>query len=151
MRPSEVRRRVLEDHGGLRADLDRIEALAREADESRVAGVTDQLRREAQRILERLRMHMEWEEQHLVPALRAADAWGEERVAQLLADHREQREILDLIVKRLRDPERPDALIAEDVSDWVAYLREDMQQEEHDLLDERVLRDDVISVNLEAG
>lgn len=146
MRPSEVRARVLDDHDGLRGDLDRLEDLTRrirgEADECGVLA----LRGDASVLLQKLQVHMRWEDLYLLPVLRDADAWGEERARRLTTDHREQRALLDFILERLRDEGRPSELVFSDVFGLIDFLREDMEEEERDLLDERVLRDDVIAI-----
>ena len=61
------------------------------------------------------------------------------------------RELLRFILERLRDPRRPAVMVAGDVTGLVELLREDMQEEERDLLDPRVLRDDVIGIDVESG
>ncbi len=152
MQPSEVRERILADHAVLRADLDRLELMAAAArepdpDSGRVAG----LREEGQRFLERLELHMRWEEAYLLPMLREIDAWGQERADRFVAEHREQREILQLILTRLRDAGRPDPIIARDLEGLVGLLRKDMHEEESDFLDDRVLRDDIIAIEVETG
>ena len=98
-----------------------------------------------------LARHMRWEDRHLGPALLDADAWGEERLARLRGDHREQREILAHSLERLRDSNRPGVLVTSDLRDLILMLRDDMEEEERDLLDPRVLRDDVVAIDLEAG
>lgn len=65
MRPSEVRKRVLEDHEGLRRDLVQIEALTREVSRSERGGDVEKLRGDTQVLLEKLRIHMHWEELYL--------------------------------------------------------------------------------------
>jgi len=143
-----VRRRVLEDHERLRGELERLEGLAeqilREAE-------AEMLRAESEQFLERLLRHMRWEESYLLPALLDADAWGRERAARLERDHREQRELFAFILERLRDGARPTAVVARDVCNLVDLLRDDMREEEQDLLDERVLRDDVVGIDVETG
>jgi hypothetical protein len=143
---------VLSDHRALRAELERLEALAVEvvAQTPEPARVGD-LRTDADGLLARLRDHMRWEEAYLLPALRDADAWGEERALRLVADHSEQRELLGFILERLHDKARTDAMVVRDVHGLIALLREDMREEEEELLDERVLRDDVVAIDLEAG
>jgi iron-sulfur cluster repair protein YtfE (RIC family) len=150
MQPSEVRRRVLADHERLRRDLERLEGLANEILQG-LSGPVGTLRVDAEGLLARLRAHMHWEESYLLPALRGADAWGMERAEQLARDHREQSELLDFVVMRLRDATRPAAIVAGDVCDLVAMLREDMREEEQELLDERVLRDDIVGIEVETG
>ena len=79
------------------------------------------------------------------------DAWGEERAEILETDHREQRELLRDVIDKLRDHDRPPRVVAENVLDLVALLRQDMEEEEAMLLDPRVLRDDIVGIDVEAG
>lgn len=151
MRPSEVRGHVLQDHEGLRRDLDRLEERAKQTRREDPVSHLPSLLGDAETLLEKLQVHMRWEEVHLLPVLRDADAWGEERALRLERDHREQRALLDFILERLHDTERPNELLYSDVFGLIAFLREDMEEEERDLLDERVLRDDVIAIEMEAG
>jgi iron-sulfur cluster repair protein YtfE (RIC family) len=109
------------------------------------SGVTT-LRAEGERLLATLLEHMGWEDRFLAPALRRADAWGEERARQLDGDHREQRELLAHVLAGLRDASRPASVLARNLLDLVTLLRADMEHEEATLLDPRVLRDDVISL-----
>lgn len=150
MKPSQIRERILADHDALRKDLEELdsEACAVLEGDRPLLGV---LRSDAERLLDQLQVHMRWEERYLLPALRNADAWGRERAQRMLADHREQRDTIALLVERLRDQKRPAAMIARDVAGLVELLRLDMREEERDLLDERVLRDDVIGIDVATG
>ena len=147
MQPSEVRRRILEDHERLRRELERVEDLARELVEGMPISA---LKAEAEGLVKRLLAHMQWEEAHLLPALREADAWGAERAERLVHDHREQRDLLAFVLGRLRHT-TPAAIVARDLVHLADLLREDMQGEENDLLDERVLRDDVVAIDVVTG
>jgi iron-sulfur cluster repair protein YtfE (RIC family) len=109
------------------------------------------LRLEGEELLRRLQEHMLWEDLHLAPALRQADAWGEERAARLDSDHREQRQVLAHCLDAVSDPSRPTSVVARTLIDLIGMLREDMEEEERLLLDERVLRDDVIGIDVETG
>ena len=150
MEPSEVRRRVLADHEQLRRDVEQIEGFANEILEGLRMPISA-LRAEAKELVARLRAHMHREESYLLPALRDADAWGAERAEHLVRDHREQRDRLDFIVARLDDATRPGELVARDVVHLVDLLREDMRVEEQELLDERVLRDDIVAIDVVTG
>jgi len=149
MRPSEVRERVLADHEELRGRLERLERLALAA----AAGSDDAraLRGEAESFLDRLAIHMGWEDLHLVPVLREADSWGEVRIERFGREHREQRELLEYVLRELHDERRPEPVVARRVLDLVALLRADMDEEESVFLDERILRDDPIAIDLFAG
>jgi iron-sulfur cluster repair protein YtfE (RIC family) len=149
MEPSAIRARILSDHQGLRRDLERLEALAAEVSTGRTPSTA--LRVDTEALLAWLRAHMRWEESYLLPALREADAWGNERAERLVQDHREQRELLDFLNQRIADEMQPAALLARDVAHLIALLRDDMRVEEAELLDERVLRDDVVAIDVVTG
>ena len=146
MRPSEVRQRILDDHAALRRLLADIqETLGGSAPHApAIRALGESLR---QRLLE----HLELEERTLVPALRTLDAWGEERAARLDREHRHQRERLDDIMGRLRREERAGAELAADLEQLVREILLDMQHEEKTVLDENLLRDDVVTTDVESG
>ena len=148
--PAQTREWVLKDHRALRAQLDALEELATQVRDGdrRLLGP---LRLEAERFLHRFEDHTRWEDRYLRPALLVADAWGKERAERLDHDHVEQRMLLEESLERLRDADRPAVLVARSVLDLIALIRVDMEQEEQDLLDPRVLRDDVVSIGPEAG
>ena len=143
--PSEVRERILADHVILRRMLERVEVRARRVLQRRgrrSSGLYDEL----QALEERLRRHFELEERILVPSLRAADAWGPERVAQFHEEHARQREIMDGFA---RWGERPSIELALMVWGFVRLMLEDMAEEEKISLNDRVLRDDPIQPAIE--
>ena len=150
MTPGEVRARILAEHVAIRDMLVGLEDVARkvlQGDRSLVGA----LRLEGEALLDRLKDHMFWEDLHLAPALRQADAWGEERAALLDSDHREQRQVLAHCLSAVNDASRPPAVVARTLIDLVAMLRQDIEDEERLLLDPRVLRDDVIGIDVETG
>jgi hypothetical protein len=149
MQPSAVRSRILSDHQGLRRDLQRLETLLADIRSERMP--IPALHVDARALLARLHAHMHWEEVHLLPALRDADAWGAERADQLVRDHCDQRELLEFLERRLDDSTHPAALLVSDVTHLIALLRDDMRHEESELLDERVLRDDVVAIDVTTG
>jgi hemerythrin-like domain-containing protein len=123
MKPSEVRERILADHEALRRRLAALEEQARRV----AAGAADAaplLRAEGEALLDLLREHLSWEDRHLVPALRAAGSCGTEHVRALAQEHAEQREILDDALARLRDGGRPPLLVARNLLDLAALLRD---------------------------
>ena len=150
MTPGEVRARILADHVAIRGMLLGLEGLAdrvRDGDRSLVGA----LRLEGEALLARLKDHMFWEDLHLAPALRKADAWGEERAALLDSDHQEQRQVLAHCLSAVNDESRPAVVVARTLIDLVAMLRKDIEDEERLLLDARVLRDDVVGIDVETG
>jgi len=148
MTPGEVRARILADHVAIRGMLLSLEHVAQ-----RVRGgeqsLLGALRLEGDALLRHLQDHMFWEDLHLAPALRQADAWGEERAARLASDHREQRQVLGHCLAAVHDESRPAPVVARTLIDLVGMLRDDIEEEERLLLDERVLRDDVIGIDVE--
>lgn len=151
MRPSEVRRRILADHEALRARLDEIDDLVTVV-EGHGGERELSLRMRALELLEALECHMQWEDRHLVPVLQeSCDAWGPDRVERFHTDHREQREVLRHLLRILGDRARPAGLVARGVRDFVLLLRSDMDEEEGFFLDPRVVRDDVVAIDMETG
>jgi iron-sulfur cluster repair protein YtfE (RIC family) len=150
MQPSEVRHRILRDHEGLRARLVRVEELARALRNDELRQVGD-LREAAETLLSILREHMRWEDRYLVPVLRDADAWGDERAERFEQEHREQRELLSWVVGDLQDQQKPPVVLAAHIQDLVETLRTDMDEEEAFFLDPDVLRDDVVSIDMTTG
>jgi hypothetical protein len=150
MRPSEVRERVLSDHEELRGRLAEIERMAR-ATLGGGPGEGAGLRVRAEELLDRLAIHMSWEDRYLVPVLRTADGWGDARSGRLAREHLEQRELLEYALRQLHDADRPEAVVARNLLDLVALLREDMQDEERAFLDARLLRDDPVVVDVVTG
>ena len=148
--PAETRAWILQDHQNLRALLAQLEDVAQQVRDGdrRLLGP---LRLEAERFMHRFEEHTLWEDRYLRPALLNADAWGQERAARLDHDHTEQRALLEDSLARLREADQPPAQVARAVLDLIALIRTDMEEEERDLLDPRILRDDVISIDTEAG
>ena len=146
MQPSEIRRRILEDHRRIRAALDSLERSAGAVANGERPLVWP-LRVEGEELLD----HMHWEDLYLRPALLEADAWGRERASRLDHDHREQRQLLEWALARVTDQIRPPVLLARSLLDLAKLLRADMEHEEAALLDERVLRDDVVGIDVETG
>ena len=93
MRPSEIRRCVLDDHRMIREMLNSIEVLAWHVlrGEDWPEG---SLRFESQALLDRLREHMQFEDVHLKPALMKSGVFGAARARKLDQDHRFQRRLL---------------------------------------------------------
>ena len=150
MQPSEVRETVLRDHLALRGILSRVESLAHLVAGDEPWRVGD-LRAAAESLLDTLASHMEWEDRHLGPLLRDADASGAESEARLKRDHAEQREVLRHALERLHDEGRPATLVARNLLDLVTLLRAEMEDEESSLLGSYVLRDDTIGLDVDAG
>jgi iron-sulfur cluster repair protein YtfE (RIC family) len=150
MTPGEIRQRILADHVALRGMLLGLEDVARRVEQGE-RSLIRALRVEGEALMRRLQEHMVWEDLHLAPALRRADSWGEERAACLDSDHREQRQVLAHCLSTVSDASRPVPVVARTLIDLVGMLREDIEEEERLLLDPRVLRDDVVGIDVETG
>ena len=146
MKPSEVRTRILRDHERLRDDLDRLESLRGRPPQRprRARNAAPGQRRPARASAGAHALG------GVVPACpRCATPTRGAPSARSGSSPTigEQRELLDFLNARLRDEAQPAALVARDVDHLVALLRDDMREEEAELLDERVLRDDVVAVD----
>ena len=88
---------------------------------------------------------------NLVPAIRDADGWGEERANLLAREHVEQRDQFQYILDRLRDTDRASILLGRELLAFVGVLLADMQREEQTVLDADLLRNDVVGIDMETG
>ena len=126
---------MLLDHAALREVLQRVEVVANQVASGREGRVAT-LRAEGRVLHAKLCDHVDFEDAHLPAALRGLGERGEARLAHLVRDHREQRELLDYALERLRDEMRPPAILARDLLALVAVLRDDMADEERTVLEE---------------
>jgi len=133
VRGSRLRERILRDHERLRALLDEVDRQAIQA-AGESAEAADGLRALGLQLLSRFSEHLALEDRVLAPALRRAGVAGRERAEQLDADHREQRELLDYLLTKLRDPSRPAAVLATEWCSFVELLLDDMAHEELTIL-----------------
>ncbi len=150
MRPSEVRKHVLDDHRELRHRAIVLEGICKRIQNGDLSALGE-LKPRAERLLFKLTNHMRWEDQYLLPVLLEADAWGRERGDILTRDHEEQREVLGHITESVDDEKLAASVLAAKLANFVELLLADMLEEESLLLDPRVIRDDVIAVDMEAG
>ena len=135
MKASRIRIRILSDHGYLRGLLDELDQQAFRVAHGAEEGV-GMLRALGLRLLRRVGEHLAMEDRFLAPALRRAGPAGRERAEQLGADHREQRELLDYLLDKIRDPSRPAAVLAAEWRSFVELLLDDMAQEELTILED---------------
>jgi hemerythrin-like domain-containing protein len=141
VKPSEVRRRILEDHGRLRSMLDALVPLAQRFERGG-QGEGTSLRENALALYETFAAHLRHEESTLEPALRARGAEGARLADRLGHEHREQRALLQYLVSRLEDNPVPTLLVAREVQNFAEYLRHDMNHEEATLLSAAALPDE---------
>jgi len=140
MKAREIRERVLDEHAELRELLADLEALVKQFEPGGAVCV-DELRERGLALYAKLAAHLDLEDDLLVAALRAAGEGGEERAEDLAAEHREQRELLEFLIGRLTRERRPTALVARELRSFIECLREDMEDEEANLLTPEVLGD----------
>ena len=139
--PSEVRRKVLGQHREIEQMLAELEAgVAHLGDGSVNAG---QVKRAAYALRGILELHMNFEEAYMAPAINEADGFGPERVRHLHAEHAQQRKELDRLVDQIREAESP-AELTKSVTRLAEMLRNDIEEEERDYVNEKILHDHIM-------
>jgi len=138
---NEERRRILRaQHVHLRRTIEAAHIAAKGALEGKVSAGDLQT---AVGALEReLLAHLGEEERLLEPILGQIDAWGPIRLSLLRAEHAHQRAVLAVLTGRSAWPAAP--LVAKRTLAMCEDLLVDMEFEERELLNENVLRDDLI-------
>ena len=142
MKPSEIRKSVLDDHALLRGILEGVEELARRVLEGEFAQVSS-LRERGLELHTKLCEHLDREDRLLVPALNRAGGEGPSLAKSVTREHREQRGLLEYILGRLGDESRPTVVLARELQSFVEVLSQDMLREESEMLGDDVLRDDL--------
>ncbi|TMA23628.1 MAG: hemerythrin domain-containing protein [Deltaproteobacteria bacterium] len=138
---NEERRQILRgQHAHLRRTIEAAQTTARSALAGKASPGELQF---AVTALEReLLAHLAEEERLLEPILARLDAWGPTRVSLLHAEHAHQRAVLAVLTGRSAWP--ASTLVAGRTLSMCDDLIIDMEFEERELLNERVLRDDLI-------
>ncbi len=151
MPPSQVCEMMRAEHVNIRQLLERAEDQAQG-----ILGGRDQGDREvgalrdiARQLYTSLAAHIELENRMLVPALKQTDAWGPMRADGLIACHEEQKRALAGALMELDDLSQPPKALAAHVDELIATIRTDLENEETNLLDSELLRDDPIIENAE--
>ena len=90
-----------------------------------------------------LRAHLSYENRFLLATLRSIDG-GCERAEQVYAEHREQRDRIDGLMRRLCTPSTSDAELMAAMRAFVRELRADMAREERGILAEPAFRANAI-------
>ncbi|HUJ28995.1 MAG TPA: hemerythrin domain-containing protein [Myxococcales bacterium] len=138
---NEERRRFLrEQHTHLRATI----ATAQAAAQSLLAakGVAGELQAAVKALESELLAHLADEERLLEPVLSTIDAWGPVRAGLLRAEHAHQRAVLQVLTGPTAWPAA--TLVAGRTLSLCADLLTDMEFEERELINDKVLRDDLI-------
>jgi hypothetical protein len=145
MPASEVRQRVLEQHGWLRTLLrDALDATTRTLQGELDAGA--QLAGVVHDLSGRFRAHLAYEERYLLPVLAEVDVWGPVRASKLLDEHACQRAQLETLREGIEtgwDAGR----LAVATRSLVTELLLDMEEEEAGCLSADLLRDDVVNID----
>jgi hypothetical protein len=136
VRAGRLRERILSDHEHLRGLLDELDQQVGRA-ASRAGDGVERLRALGLRLLAQFGEHLALEDRLLAPALRCAGAAGREQAERLDADHCEQRELLDYLLDKVRDPTRPGAVLAAEWRSFAELLRDDMAREELAILEKK--------------
>jgi iron-sulfur cluster repair protein YtfE (RIC family) len=141
--------RLLKQHDWLRSLLSGVEVAASEARSQGMPAMATLAVTIAQ-LGEALDEHNAAEESALDPLLREADAWGPDRVAQMIEHHHAEHAAFRAelrVLARERVPMRAATLVQRLSRD----IRAHMDGEERDYLNPRVLRDDVIALDASGG
>lgn len=146
--PSEVRTKVLSQHREIEQMLSELEAGVAQLGQGGVDA--EQVKRAAYALRGILELHMNFEEAHMVPAIKEADGFGPERVRHLHADHAQQRQELDRLVDTIREASSPDDLTAS-VKRLADMLRNDIEEEEREYVTDKLLRDNIIPTDTFGG
>lgn len=133
MTHGEIREKILQDHAVLRGCLNEIESLV-SSFEKGGAEVGEELRELGVSMFETFASHLIFEDNQFVPILRTIPETGESLAISLTLEHREQRELLKYLIRRLCEENRPTTLIARELSSFANYLHQDMHYEESTLL-----------------
>lgn len=146
--PSEVRRKVLSQHREIEQMLAELESGVVQLGDGTVGA--DQVKRAAYALRGILELHMNFEETYMAPAIHDADGFGPERVRHLHTDHAEQRRELDRLVDQIREAVSSDEL-TRSVTKLAQMLRKDIEEEEREYVNDKLLRDSLIPTDTFGG
>jgi hypothetical protein len=149
MNPSHVRRRILHEHTLLRERLANLENTLTTLSRGHPADVRA-LAEAATHLLSDLVRHTHFEDLVLGRVLSEIDAWGPVRAKQLTDHHLQQRRELRAMIAAYAELSSAEET-ARVTRDWIAWIRDDMREEEQDILNRNLLRDDPIAVEMEVG
>lgn len=146
--PSEVRHKVLRQHREIEQMLAELEQGASQLEAG--GGQAERVKRAAYALRGVLELHMRFEEAHVVPAITEADGFGPERARRLHQEHEVQRKQLDRLVDAVLDARSP-AEIQKGIAKLAGMLRKDIEEEEKDYINEKLLRDDLMPTDTFGG
>lgn len=135
-----LRQVLLSQHAHLRETIARAQQAAREL--LLKSGSVANLQAAVEALESELRAHLADEEALLEPVLATIDAWGPVRLGLLRAEHAHQRAILAVLSGPRAWPAA--SLVAQRTISLCADVLADMEAEEREFLDEKVLHDDLV-------
>ena len=149
MTNDQVRSQLLAEHEQLLRVIAGCEEMAEEV----VSGRGERWRQLLARVIDlvdRFEEHNRDEESRLAPLLREIDSFGDVRVEQMVRDHEEEHLALRLALRAVVDVEVPDRA-ARDALDVLQRLRQHMAAEESQFLNERIIKDDLVAIDMFTG
>lgn len=147
--PSDIHVRLSEEHARIRVALAQIEAMATGPADLPADQCAVKLASALSRLALLLASHNANEEAALRPLLAQTDAWGADRIEEMVKDHVAEHAELRAMIAPLKDLTDL-ARLRQASLDLVIHLREHLEAEERAFLNRRVLRDDVVTSG-EAG
>jgi predicted metal-dependent phosphoesterase TrpH len=140
MKPSEIRRELLEQHATIRTMTEVAQTIAKRLR----AGVPPEgdLQDCVARLAEAMRAHNAREEELLRELVQDFDAWGKDRITMMDREHMQAHRRLDEAIRGI--PEVRTAVAAVGVIALAHLIREHMDREEAAFLNEDVLCDEVV-------
>lgn len=151
--PAAVRAAILEEHAEIRRSMRRLQRnLSRMALQGGPFARDVQMNRSIARDLcGRVLEHMESEECLLVPVLESVDAWGSVRAARLVADHEQQRTLMQQWLAALDGDALAGAELDVLARALLDHVERDMQEEEATHLRADLLDDTGMPSSVETG
>jgi iron-sulfur cluster repair protein YtfE (RIC family) len=139
--PSDIHLRLTEEHARIRVSLAQIEALAAAPPDGPGEEAALSLASALSRLALLLASHNANEEAALRPLLAQTEAWGPDRIEEMIADHVAEHAALRAMIAPLKDLTDLPRLRRSSL-DLVAHLRDHLESEERAFLNRRVLCDD---------
>jgi hemerythrin-like domain-containing protein len=128
-----VRARILREHDHLRSLLGAVVQLCGRTESGQHAARPTLCELGAE-LYRRFSAHLAFEDEYLLPLVHGAGGWGRERARRLVREHAEQRMLVEYLAPRLADASCPRALLEADLASFAELLRDDMVDEESNLL-----------------
>jgi hypothetical protein len=145
--PARERQRLVDQHRVIREQLAVCERLATRKGPRAALELTHTVTR----LAELVEQHNLAELAALEPLLAAADAWGPERTALMIEHHRHEHGALVTALRNVAAASEPMPALADAVTGLIAALRKHMDDEEREVLNARVLHDDIVARDANAG